>query len=42
MFLDLTKTPDYRKQSMTIMQEAMQNPLFRMEVLTLLKKCSSG
>ncbi|MEK3717692.1 spore germination lipoprotein GerD [Paenibacillus sp. FSL R7-0333] len=37
MFLDLTKTPDYRKQSMTIMQEAMQNPLFRMEVLTLLK-----
>lgn len=37
MFLDLTKTPDYRKQSMTIMQEAMQNPLFRMEVLDLLK-----
>ncbi|WP_151737820.1 spore germination lipoprotein GerD [Paenibacillus tengchongensis] len=37
MFLDLTKTPDYRKQSMTIMQEAMQNPLFRMEVLGLLK-----
>lgn len=37
MFLDLTKTSDYRKQSMTIMQEAMQNPLFRMEVLGLLK-----
>ncbi|WP_340025982.1 spore germination lipoprotein GerD [Paenibacillus sp. FSL K6-1096] len=37
MFLDLTKTSDYRKQSMTIMQEAMQNPLFRMEVLDLLK-----
>lgn len=36
-FLDLTKTSDYRKQSMTIMQEAMQNPLFRMEVLELLK-----
>lgn len=36
-FLDLTKTSDYRKQSMTIMQEAMQNPLFRMEVLDLLK-----
>lgn len=36
-FLDLTKTSDYRKQSMTIMQEAMQNPLFRMEVLQLLK-----
>ncbi|KWX86482.1 spore gernimation protein [Paenibacillus riograndensis] len=37
MFLDLTKTSDYRKQSMTIMQEAMQNPLCRMEVLDLLK-----
>ncbi|ASA24330.1 spore germination lipoprotein GerD [Paenibacillus donghaensis] len=37
MFLDLTKTADYRKQTMTIMQEAMQNPLFRMEVLNLLK-----
>lgn len=37
MFLDLTKTSDYRKQSMTVMQEAMQNPLFRMEVLGLLK-----
>ncbi|NMO97477.1 spore germination lipoprotein GerD [Paenibacillus lemnae] len=36
-FLELTKTSDYRKQSMTIMQEAMQNPLFRMEVLQLLK-----
>ncbi|WP_054956033.1 spore germination lipoprotein GerD [Paenibacillus dakarensis] len=36
-FLDLTKTSDYRKQSMTVMQEAMQNPLFRMEVLELLK-----
>ncbi len=37
MFLDLTKSSDYRKQTMTIMQEAMQNPLFRMEVLDLLK-----
>ncbi|GJM83198.1 hypothetical protein HMSSN139_56940 [Paenibacillus sp. HMSSN-139] len=37
MFLDLTKTPDYRKQSMTVMQEAMQSPLFKMEVLELLK-----
>lgn len=36
-FLELTNTPDYRKQSMTIMQETMQNPLFRMEVLELLK-----
>lgn len=38
MFLNLTKTADYRKQSMKIMQESMQNPLFRMEVLDLLKK----
>lgn len=37
IFLDLTKTPDYRKQSMTVMQEAMQSPIFRMEVLELLK-----
>lgn len=36
-FLELTNTPDYRKQSMTIMQEAMQNPMFRLEVLELLK-----
>jgi len=36
-FLELTNTPDYRKQSMTVMQEAMQNPLFRMEVMDLLK-----
>ncbi|WP_340005207.1 spore germination lipoprotein GerD [Paenibacillus sp. FSL K6-0276] len=38
MFLNLTKTPDYRKQSMKTMQESMQTPLFRMEVLNLLKK----
>lgn len=37
MFLDLTKTSDYRKQTMTIMQEAMQSPLFKMEVMELLK-----
>ncbi|MBY9077303.1 spore gernimation protein [Paenibacillus sp. HN-1] len=37
MFLDLTKTSDYRKQTATVMQETMQNPLFRMEVLSLLK-----
>jgi len=38
MFLNLTKTPDYRKQSMKTIQESMQTPLFRMEVLNLLKK----
>jgi len=37
MFLDLTKTADYRKQTMTVMQDTMQNPLFRLEVLQLLK-----
>ncbi|MFB5678906.1 spore germination lipoprotein GerD [Paenibacillus terreus] len=37
MMLDMTKTPEYRKQTMTIMQEAMQNPLFRLEVMSLLK-----
>lgn len=37
MFLDLTKTSDFRKQSMTVMQEAMQSPLFKMEVMDLLK-----
>lgn len=37
MFLDLTKTPDYRKQSMNVMQEAMQSPLFKMEVMEILK-----
>ncbi|WP_334075686.1 MULTISPECIES: spore germination lipoprotein GerD [Paenibacillus] len=37
MFLDLTKTSDFRKQSMTVMQEAMQSPLFKMEVMELLK-----
>lgn len=37
MFLDMTKSSDFRKQSMTIMTEAMQNPLFKMEVMELLK-----
>ncbi|OAB29307.1 spore gernimation protein [Paenibacillus macquariensis subsp. defensor] len=37
MFLDLTKSSDFRKQTMSIMTEAMQNPLFKMEVLGLLK-----
>ncbi|KZE71944.1 spore gernimation protein [Paenibacillus polymyxa] len=37
MFMDLTKTPEYRKQSMTVMHDAMQNPIFRLEVMNLLK-----
>lgn len=37
MLLQLTQTTDYRKQTMSVMQEAMQNPIFRMEVMELLK-----
>ncbi|WP_275896873.1 GerD family protein, partial [Klebsiella pneumoniae] len=37
MMLELTQSADYRKQTMSVMQEAMQNPLFRMEVMTLLQ-----
>ncbi|MDQ0496273.1 spore germination lipoprotein GerD [Paenibacillus brasilensis] len=37
MYMDLTKTPEYRKQSMTVMHDAMQNPIFRLEVMNLLK-----
>lgn len=37
MLLQLTQTADYRKQTMSVMQEAMQNPIFRMEVMELLK-----
>lgn len=37
MFLDLTKTSDFRKQSMAVMQEAMQSPLFKAEVTELLQ-----
>ncbi|ANE46818.1 spore gernimation protein [Paenibacillus swuensis] len=38
MFLDLMKGTQYRKQTMAIMQESFQSPLFRMEVLELLDK----
>lgn len=37
MFLDLTKTSDYRKQSMSVVQETMQSPLFKMEIMEILK-----
>lgn len=37
MFLDLTKTTDFRKQSMAVMHEAMQSPIFKMQVMELLK-----
>jgi hypothetical protein len=38
MILDVLQGSQYRKQVMSLMQEAMQNPLFRLEVLDLLKK----
>lgn len=38
MILDVMQGSEYRKQVMSLMQEAMQNPLFRLEVLDLLKK----
>ncbi|MEC0184477.1 spore germination lipoprotein GerD [Paenibacillus peoriae] len=37
MYMDLTKTPEYRKQAMTVMHDAMQSPIFRLEVMNLLK-----
>lgn len=38
MILDVLQSSQYRKQVMTIMQDSMQSPLFRMEILDLLKK----
>lgn len=38
VILDVLQGSQYRKQVMSLMQEAMQNPLFRLEVLDLLKK----
>ncbi|MGN7457550.1 spore germination lipoprotein GerD [Paenibacillus pasadenensis] len=38
MILEVLMSGQYRKQVMTIMQESMSNPLFRVEILDLLKK----
>ncbi|GKU76672.1 spore germination lipoprotein GerD [Paenibacillus sp. L3-i20] len=38
VILDVLKSAPYRKEVMTLMQESMQNPLFRLEVLDLMKK----
>lgn len=38
MILEVVQGAEYRKQVMTLMQDAMQNPLFRLEILDLLKK----
>ncbi|WP_308636562.1 spore germination lipoprotein GerD [Paenibacillus silvisoli] len=38
MILDVLQSTQYRKQVMAIMQESLQSPLFRLEILDLLKK----
>jgi spore germination protein D len=38
MLLDVMKGSQYRQQTMAVMQESMQSPMFRLELLTLLKK----
>ncbi|ALS26210.1 spore gernimation protein [Paenibacillus sp. 32O-W] len=38
MILDVLQSSQYRAQVMTIMQESLQNPIFRLEMLELLKK----
>lgn len=35
---EVLKGKDYRKQTMTIMKEAMESPIFRMELMELLQK----
>lgn len=37
MILEVLKSSQYRKEVMSLMQESMQNPLFRLEVLDLMK-----
>jgi spore germination protein D len=37
MILEVLKSAQYRKEVMSLMQESMQNPLFRLEVLELMK-----
>jgi spore germination protein D len=38
MILDVIQSTQYRKQVMTMMQESMQSPIFRLEMLDLMKK----
>ncbi|WP_051250574.1 spore germination lipoprotein GerD [Paenibacillus harenae] len=37
MILEVLQSTQYRKEVMSLMQESMQNPLFRLEVLDLMK-----
>lgn len=38
MILEVLQSTQYRKEVMSLMQDAMHNPLFRLEVLDLMKK----
>lgn len=38
MLLDTLKSTPYRKQTMTIMKESLESPLFRVELMELMKK----
>jgi spore germination protein D len=38
MLLDTMKSPQYRQQTKTVMQESMQSPLFRLELMNIMKK----
>lgn len=37
-YLDMVKTPEYRKQLQTVMKDAMNSPLFKLEIMDLLGK----
>lgn len=38
IIIDVLKSPEYRQQSMSIMQESLKSPLFRLELMELMKK----
>ncbi|OXM83092.1 spore germination lipoprotein GerD [Paenibacillus rigui] len=38
MLMDTLKGPQYRQQMKTIMQESLQSPMFRLELMNLMKK----
>lgn len=38
MLLDTMKSPQYRQQTKTVIQESMQSPLFRLELMNIMKK----
>lgn len=38
MIIEVMKGPEYRQQAMTLVQESLENPLFRLELIDLMKK----